>query len=254
MKPHVWTLIRSTLVGFLVSVIPGHGATISAFISYGFQKRMSKSPETFGHGNPEGLISSEAAANASVPGALAPMLSLGIPGSASTAVLIGALTLHGVRPGPLLFTQNPEIPYSIFVAMIVAMPFMVALGLAGIKLWMKVTLVPRGMVAGLVAAMCLLGTYASENDVFAIWTTIFFGILGYILKKASIQPAPIVLALVLGALTESNFRRALISSRGDFSVFFVHPISVACLVVAAAVFLAPFVRMKRRPAQRASAP
>ena len=254
MKPHLWTLIRSTLVGFLVSVIPGHGATISAFISYGFQKRISKSPETFGHGNPEGLISSEAAANASVPGALAPMLSLGIPGSASTAVLIGALTLHGVRPGPLLFTRNPEIPYSIFVAMIVAMPFMVAMGLAGIKLWMKVTLVPRGMVAGLVAAMCLLGTYASENDIFAIWTTIFFGILGYILKKASIQPAPIVLALVLGGLTESNFRRALIASRGDLTTFFVHPISVVCLLVALAVFVAPFVPRKRRAVEAAPAP
>ena len=106
------------------------------------------------------------------------------------------------------------------------------------------------MVAGLVAAMCLLGTYASENDIFAIWTTIFFGILGYILKKANIQPAPIVLALVLGALTESNFRRALISSRGDLTVFLTRPIGVVCFLVALAVFLAPFVR-RRKPAASA---
>jgi putative tricarboxylic transport membrane protein len=253
MKPHLGVLIRSTVLGFLVSVIPGHGATISAFIAYGFQKRVSKTPETFGHGNPEGLIASEAAANASVPGALAPMLSLGIPGSASTAVLIGALTLHGVQPGPLLFTRNPEIPYSIFITMIIAMPFMVAMGLAGLRLWVKVTLVPRGMIAGLVAAMCLLGSYASQNDIFAVWTTIFFGILGYFLKKAKIHPAPIVLALVLGNLTESNFRRSLIASRGDMTTFFTHPISLVCLLVALAVFVAPFIRVKRAPRDRVSA-
>ncbi len=253
MKPHLGVLIRSTVLGFLVSVIPGHGATISAFIAYGFQKRVSKTPETFGHGNPEGLIASEAAANASVPGALAPMLSLGIPGSASTAVLIGALTLHGVQPGPLLFTRNPEIPYSIFITMIIAMPFMVAMGLAGLRLWVKVTLVPRGMIAGLVAAMCLLGSYASQNDIFAVWTTIFFGILGYFLKKAKIHPAPIVLALVLGNLTESNFRRSLIASRGDMTTFFTHPISLVCLLVALAVFVAPFISVKRAPRDRASA-
>jgi putative tricarboxylic transport membrane protein len=242
MRPYLGTLARSSILGFLVSVIPGHGATISAFISYGFQRRISKRPETFGHGNPEGLISSEAAANASVPGALAPMLALGIPGSASTAVLIGALTLHGVQPGPLLFTRNPEIPYSIFIAMIVTMPFMVALGLAGTRLWVRVTQLPRSLIAGLVGAMCLLGSYASQNDVFAMWTTIVFGILGYVLQKAKIHPAPIVLALVLGDLTESNFRRSLISSRGDVSIFFTHPFAVACLLVALAVFLAPFVR------------
>ncbi len=205
MRPYLGTLARSSILGFLVSVIPGHGATISAFISYGFQRRISKRPETFGHGNPEGLISSEAAANASVPGALAPMLALGIPGSASTAVLIGALTLHGVQPGPLLFTRNPEIPYSIFIAMIVTMPFMVALGLAGTRLWVRVTQLPRSLIAGLVGAMCLLGSYASQNDVFAMWTTIVFGILGYVLQKAKIHPAPIVLALVLGDLTEFEF-------------------------------------------------
>ena len=251
MRPYFGTLVRSTVLGFLVSVSPGHGATISAFISYGFQKRISKRPETFGHGNPEGLISSEAAANASVPGALAPMLALGIPGSASTAVLIGALTLHGVQPGPLLFVRNPEIPFSIFIAMIVTMPFMVALGLAGTRLWIRVTQVPRGMIAGLVGAMCLLGSYASQNDIFAVWTTIVFGILGYVLHKARIHPAPIVLALVLGNLTESNFRRSLITSRGDPAIFFTHPLGVACLLVALAVFVAPLLR--RAPVARPAA-
>jgi len=242
MKPHFWTLVRSTLIGYLVSVVPGHGATISAVVSYAFQKRISKHPETFGTGNPEGVVASETGANASVAGALAPMLALGIPGSASTAVLIGALTLHGVQPGPLLFVKNPEIPYSIFIAMIVTMPFMVMLGLGGVRLWVRVTQVPKAVIAPFVTALCLLGSYASQNDVFAMWTTVFFGITGYVLKKMDIQPAPIVLALILGYLTETNFRRALIGSGGSIMIFFTSPISVVCLIVAVSVFLLPFIK------------
>ena len=247
MRPHLLTLIRSTLIGYVVSVIPGHGATISSMVSYAVQKRLSRNPETFGQGNPEGLVAAESAANASVPGALAPMLSLGIPGSASTAVLIGALTLHGVQPGPLLFSNHPEIPFSIFIAMAVTMPFMVALGLGGVRLWVLVTQVPKSLIAALVGAMCLLGSYASQNDVFAIWTTVFFGIVGYALNKIDIHPAPIVLALVLGYLTESNLRRSLLSSGGDWSVFVTHPISLLCLLAALVTLLLPL--FKRSPAR-----
>ena len=242
MRPYLRVLARGSLLGYLVSVIPGHGAVISAVVSYGVQKRLSRNPETFGKGNPEGLIAAETAADASVPGALAPMLSLGIPGSASTAILIGALTLHGVQPGPLLFAKNPEIPYSIFIAMLITMPFMVAVGLGGVRLWVKVTQVPRSIIAALVCAMCLLGSYASQNDVFAIWITVFFGIVGYLMKKIAIEPAPIVLALVLGYLTESNFRRALLGSGGDFTVFVTHPISLICLLLAVGVLLLPLIR------------
>jgi len=242
MRPHLFTLIRSTLIGYIVSVIPGHGATISAMVAYAVQKRMSRSPETFGNGNPEGLVAAESAANASVPGALAPMLSLGIPGSASTAVLIGALTLHGVQPGPLLFDRHPEIPFSIFIAMGVTMPFMVALGLGGVRLWVRVTQVPKSLIAAFVGAMCMLGSYASQNDVFAIWTTVFFGITGYLLNKIEIHPAPIVLALVLGYLTESNLRRALLSSNGDLMMVFSHPIALVCLAAAIVTVALPFFR------------
>ncbi len=248
-KPHFWTLLRSTLVGYLVSVVPGHGATISAVVSYAVQKRLSRHPETFGTGNPEGVVASEAGANASVPAALAPMLSLGIPGSASTAVLIGALTLHGVQPGPLIFVRNPEVPYSIFLTLLLTMPFMVILGLGGARLWVKVTQIPRPIMTALVAALCLLGSYASQNDVFAIWTTVFFGIVGYILKKIDVQPAPIVLALILGYLTETNFRRALIAASGDPMTFVTSPISLTCLILAACVFVLPFIKIRRTKEQ-----
>jgi len=177
------------------------------------------------------------------------MLALGIPGSASTAVLIGALTLHGVQPGPLLFVKNPEIPYSIFISMIVTMPLMVALGLGGVRLWVRVTQIPKSVIAPLVAALCLLGSYASENDIFAVWVTVFFGIVGYVLKKIDIEPAPIVLALILGTLTETNFRRALISTGGDPTVFLHSPIGVGCLLAAACVFVLPFIRKKKNAPQ-----
>ena len=179
------------------------------------------------------------------------MLALGIPGSASAAVLIGALTLHGVQPGPLIFDNHPEVPFSIFITLIVGMPFMVLLGLGGARLWVKVTLIPKPVVATLVGATCLLGTYASSNDISAVWTAVFFGIAGYLLRKADIQPAPVVLALVLGYLLESNFRRALITSAGDPAVFASSPIGLACLAIAAAVFVLPFIKGRAAAAQRA---
>jgi putative tricarboxylic transport membrane protein len=256
MRPHFWILVRSTLIGYLVSVIPGHGAIISAIVSYTFQKRISKTPETFGTGNPEGVVASETGANASVAGALAPMLALGIPGSPATAVLIGALTLHGVQPGPLLFVKNPEIPYAIFITMIVTMPLMVALGLGGVRLWVRVTQIPKAVIAPLVTALCLLGSYATQNDISAVWTTIVFGIAGYALKKIDIQPAPIVLALILGYLTETNFRRALLASADDPTVFLSSPVSVACLLLSLGIFLLPFIRssktQKAQPAAEAA--
>jgi putative tricarboxylic transport membrane protein len=252
MRPHGWTLVRSTLIGFIVSVIPGHGATISSMVAYGVQRRISRTSATFGKGNPEGLVAAESAANASVPGALAPMLSLGIPGSASTAVLIGALTLHGVQPGPLLFARHPEIPFSIFTSMLVTMPFMVVLGLGGARLWVRVTQVPKSIIAALVCAMCLLGSYASQNDMFAMWTTVFFGIVGYLLQKIDIHPAPIVLALVLGYLTESNLRRALLSSDGDPMVFLTHPIALGCFIAAVITLVLPLLKRTAKPHALAS--
>jgi putative tricarboxylic transport membrane protein len=129
------------------------------------------------------------------------------------------------------------------------MPFMVALGLGGARLWVKVTQIPRPIMAALVAALCLLGSYAAQNDIFAIWTTVFFGIVGYVLKKIDIQPAPIVLALVLGYLIETNFRRALLSAAGDPMVFLSSPLGITCLVLAVGVFLLPFLRARANSPQ-----
>lgn len=240
LKPHIGNLFRSTFIGYILGVIPGAGATIASLTAYSVQRRLSKSPETFGKGNPEGLVAAESANNACMPGALAPMLALGIPGKASTAVLVGALAIHGVRPGPLLFVQHPEIPYSIYIALLIGMPFMVVLGLYGAKLWVKLTQIPRGVVAAIVCATCLLGTFSESNDIFSIWVAVAFGIIGYVLSKVEIEPAPIVLALVLGYLMESNFRRAMVGSGDDYAVFVTNPISAVFLVLALIIFVLPF--------------
>lgn len=241
LRPHAANILRSSLLGYVIGVIPGAGATIASIAAYGVQRRFSRQPELFGRGNPEGVVASETANNAAVPGALAPMLALGIPGSASAAVLIGALTIHSVQPGPLIFERSPEIPYSIFLALLIGMPLMVLLGLWGARLWVRVTLIPRPVVAGIVAGACLIGVYASSNDMVAVWTAVVFGIVGYVLRKAHVEPAPIVLALVLGYLVESNMRRALVMSGDDPTIFVTKPMSAVFLGLAALLLASPWV-------------
>jgi putative tricarboxylic transport membrane protein len=240
--PHRWVVLRSTIVGFFAGVVPGAGATIASITAYVLEKRVSKEPETFGKGNPAGVVAAETANNACIPGALAPMLALGIPSKASVAILISALTIHGVQPGPLIFTKHPEIPYSIYIALLVGMPFMVAVGLWGTRLWVRLTLVPQSIIASIVAAICLLGTYSEGGDLFSVYTAVFFGIVGYLFRKAGIGPTPIVLALVLGYMMESNFRRALLQSGGDPMIFFQSPISAVCLALALAMLVLPLIK------------
>ncbi|MFC6674183.1 tripartite tricarboxylate transporter permease [Marinobacterium aestuariivivens] len=240
------TLLRSSCIGYVVGVIPGAGSSVASLVSYGMAKRSSRTPESFGKGNPEGVVASEAANNASVSGALAPLLALGIPGSASAAVLIGGLSIQGLEPGPLLFQNHPEIPYSIFVSLLLGLPIMLALGLMGVRVWVRVTLVPKGIVASVVAGICLLGAYASTNDVFTVAVTAFFGVAGYLLRKVGVHPAPVVLALVLGYLMESNFRRAMLMSGDDWSFFVSKPIAAGLLGCALLVLVAPLMHLLKR--------
>lgn len=233
-------LIRSSIVGYIIGVIPGAGATIASMVSYNEAKRWSKDKDSFGKGNPEGIVASEAANNSSVSGAMAPLLALGIPGSASTAILIGALTIQGIQPGPLLFSKNPEIPYSIFASLLFGVPIMVAIGLLGARVWMKVTSIPKSMLAAVVTGICVLGAFSHSNSMYPVWVMMGCGMAGYILRKVEIPMAPIVLALVLGFMMEVNFRRALIVSDGDISVFLSHPITMITLILALLTLATPF--------------
>lgn len=239
-------ILRSSVIGYIIGVIPGAGASISSFVSYAIAKKTSTHPEMFGKGSLEGVSASETANNAGVSGALAPLLALGIPGSPTTAIMIGALMIHGIQPGPLLFTMQPEIPYTIFAALWISVPVMVFMGLAGARFWAKVTDIPRPAIAAIVAGICMIGAYAAENSMFPVYVTLAFGLLGYLLRKVEIPLAPIILALVLGEMLESNFRRAMVISEGDLSTFFSSPITVILLAISALSFCMPALRFLKR--------
>jgi len=240
-----FTFVSTSLMGYLIGVIPGAGTTIAAFVGYNEAKRLSKEPDTFGTGNPEGVVGPEAANNAAVSGALVPMLSLGVPGSPAIAVVMGALTIQGIQPGPLLFVKNPEIPYSIFASLLFTVPFMVIVGLFGLRVWMRVTDIPKSLLATCVTTICVIGAYSSSNSLYPVWVMIISGIIGYVLRKVDIPVAPIVLALVLGFMAEVNFRRAYIYSDGDLWIFFSHPITMILIILAIITITFPIVRKKR---------
>lgn len=248
--------LRSAVLGYAIGVIPGAGASIASFVSYAMSKRVSKHPEKFGNGSIEGVVSSEAANNAAVAGAMAPLLALGIPGSPTTAILIGALMVQGIQPGPLLFTNNPEIPYTIFAALWIGVPVMVIIGLAGARFWAKAVNIPRPAVAAIVSAICLVGAYSSHTTMFPVYVMTVFGIVGYLLRKVGVPLAPIILALVLGEMMESNFRRAMVISQGSWDIFYTHPLTMVLLSLAVLSFVVPLIkawriRLARRHQQQA---
>lgn len=234
--------ITSSIMGYIIGVIPGAGASIASFASYGMAKRMSRQPELFGKGSLEGIAASETANNAAVSGALAPLLALGIPGSPTTAILIGALMIQGIQPGPLLFTTNPEIPYTIFASMWIGVPIMIVIGLAGARFWARVSDIPGPIIASIVASICLIGAYATENSLFPVYITLAFGIIGYLLRKIDVPLAPIILALVLGDMLETNFRRAISIANGDMTTFLTDPISATLLALMVVSLALPRIR------------
>ena len=245
-----YLILRSSLIGYVIGVIPGAGASIGSFVSYAVAKRISKTPEEFGTGSLEGISSSETANNAAVSGALAPLLALGIPGSPTTAIMIGALMIHGIQPGPLLFTTNPEIPYTVFSTLWISVPFVVFIGLAGARFWAQVANIPRPAIAAIVASVCIVGAYSAEYSMFPVYVTTVFGLIGYILRKAGIPLAPIILALVLGSMLETNFRRALVLSDGSLDIFFTQPLTLILLLVAVLSFALPSLRVVGKSAAK----
>ena len=231
------TIIRSSVLGTLIGIFPGAGATIAAFLSYDLAKKSSKDPESFGKGNPDGVAAAEAANSSSVGGALVPLLALGIPGSATTAVLVGALMIHDLVPGPLLFVERPDIIYSLFAALLIANIVMLVLGMFGSRLWIKVTVIPKKILLPCILAISIIGSFAVNYSFFDVATCIGFGIAGWILKKYGFPGAPIVLGMVLGSLAETNFRRAVIM--GGYNIFFTRPLSLILLLTALLSFGVP---------------
>lgn len=234
-----FTILSSSLIGTVVGIFPGAGSTIASFLSYDFAKRTSRTPEAFGKGSLSGVAAAESANSASVGGALVPLLTLGIPGSATSAVLIGAMMIHKLTPGPMLFYNKPDIIYGLFAAMLLANLVLLLVGLLGSRLWVKITAVPRVPLYTLITLMCVIGCYASRNSLFDVYCGIAFGLLGWVMKRYGFPVAPVILGLVLGSVAESNFRRAIMMDGSE--VFFARPLSAILLILAALSFLIPLV-------------
>jgi putative tricarboxylic transport membrane protein len=238
------SVFQSSLIGTFIGIIPGAGGTIATLIAYNEAKRVSKIPNKFGKGCLEGIAAAESANNAAVGGALIPLLTLGIPGSASTAVLIGALLLHGLVPGPELFQKEPQIIYSLFAGLIIANLIMLIVGLAGNKLFVKVISAPRSILFALIPALCFIGSYSVNNSMFDVGTCLGFGILGWILRRNHFPVAPVVLGLVLGFMIEANYRRAMLMGGPD--IFFTRPVSLFLIAFIFLSVIIPVIRLKKK--------
>ena len=225
------TVIRSWIIGNIIGILPGAGASIACFMGYNNAKQFSKHKEDFGHGSIEGVCGSEAANNAVTGGALIPLLTLGVPGDVVTAIMLGALMIQGMTPGPLLFQEQGTLVYSIFIALFVSNVFMLLLGYYAVRLFAKVVLIPGGILMPLVTTLCVVGGYALNNSNFDLAVMAGFGLLGYIMTKARFPLAPLLLAMILSGIIETNFRRALSISNQDFSVFFTRPVCAAFLAI-----------------------
>jgi putative tricarboxylic transport membrane protein len=237
LRENAFNLFRSSAIGTIIGIIPATGATTSIFIAYAEAKRASKNPELFGTGRLEGIAATESANNAVTGGALIPLLTLGIPGDVITAILLGALMIQGLTPGPLLFAKHAVTMYGVFSALFVANIFMLVFGLGAIRIAGKVVHVPNAILAPLVLTLCAIGSYAVHNSTFDVAVMAVFGLLGFLMLKAGFPQAPLLLGLILGPLVESNFRRSLSLFKNDFSVFLTRPICCAILVLALLVIL-----------------
>lgn len=241
-KRMVKPTIIGSLLGVFIGIMPAAGANIASFVSWAQAKMWSKHPEEFGHGSVEGLAASEAGNNSVVGGDLVPMLTLGIPGDPCTAVMMGALILQGLRPGPMLFTDHPEIVYGLFLGLIISNFWILPIGLIGAPFFARMTTVPKHILWPTILALCIVGAYGSEGTIIPAYTVVLFGIIGYFMKKGGYPVAPLILGVLLGPIAEENLRRSLLVSEMDISIFFTRPISLTLLVIGAITLVWPWIQ------------
>ena len=236
-KDSVWPIVRGTGIGFFLGLIPGVGAVVPTFLSYSVEKRASKTPEKFGTGMIEGVAGPETTNNAYANAALIPLFTLGIPSSPTTAIIMGALMMNGLIPGPMLFKENPQFVWAVIASFFIGNVILLILNLPCIPLWVAVLKIPYSILLTLILGFCVVGAYSLSNSVFDVGAMLAFGIVGYLFKKLDIPSAPLVLTLILGPLMERGLRQSLEMSRGDFSIFFTRPISGTLLAIAAVVIV-----------------
>jgi len=235
-------MIRGSVAGVFVGAIPAAGSAVAVAIAYANEVKLSKTPEKFGTGCAEGIVAPEAANSAGVGGSLIPMMTLGIPGDTITAVLMGALLVHGLRPGPMLFTSNPEFVTGVYAALFIALILTFIVGLLSLRWMAAVMRIPTRVMMVLIALLCIIGAFSIRSNIVDVYVMISFGCLGYIMNLLKIPVAPLAFGLILGPMLEENLRRTLMISRGSWEVFIDRPIALGLLVAIVLFILAPFIK------------
>jgi putative tricarboxylic transport membrane protein len=242
-----WAILRGSLTGFFIGILPGGGAVISSLISYTLERKISKHPEEFGKGAIQGVAGPESANNSAASASFIPLLTLGIPGNAAIAMIFAALLIQGVQPGPFLITERPDVFWGVVASMYIGNVMLLILNLPMVGLWVQLLRVPYAILAPIIVLFCCVGVYSVRNTVFDIWVMGIFGIIGYLFRKVSLEPGPLLLAFVLGPILERSLRQALLISAGSPFIFFKRPISgtiMGSLLIF--IILHIFTRFRRR--------
>jgi putative tricarboxylic transport membrane protein len=246
-KDSAWPIIRGSVIGFFLGILPGGGGVLASFTSYGLEKKMSRHPERFGHGAIEGVAGPETANNAGAGGAFIPLLTLGLPSNAVMAILLGSMLVHGMQPGPMLIKEQPALFWGAVTSMYIGNAMLLVLNLPLIGLWVKILRIPYRLLFPLILLFCLVGVYSLNNNPAEVGIMVAFGAVGYFLRKFRYPLAPAILALVLGPMLEKSLRQSLLMSSGSGWIFLTRPISLVTIVISAALLLSSLIpAMKQR--------
>jgi putative tricarboxylic transport membrane protein len=243
------TYARGTLLGIAIGLVPGAGATVASFLSYGIEAQYGRRKDKMGSGIPEGIVAPQTAATSSVGGAMIPLMTMGIPGSGATAIIMGAFLLHGLQPGPQVFETSREIVYAVFASIFVGVIGMCLIGYFAARYLVRVLELPEVIVSAYVIMCCILGAFAARNNITDVWLVVVFGVVGYLCERLRFPIAPLVLGVILGPLAETNFMTTMISFGNDWTVFFTRPISGTIMVIALLTIVYPVFRQLRKRRQ-----
>lgn len=244
-----WNLIRSSIIGTWIGILPGIGANVGSVVAYTVAKNVSAEPERFGKGAPEGIVASEAANNATVGGALIPLIAMGIPGSVIDVFLMGAMLIHGIQPGPMLFTNNGDVVYAIIAACLVSSIAMWAIMTATTGWLRRLMQVPKHYVLPIVLVFCVIGVFASNSRMFEVWVMLAFGVLGFVMEKAKMPLGPFVIGFILAPLAEAKLRSGLMMTAGDITPMFTQPLPVLFLLISVGLLFWPAYAARRQRAR-----
>lgn len=240
-KDSFWPIVRGSFMGFFIGILPGPGPIIAAFTSYATEKKLSRHPGKFGNGAIEGVAGPESANNAATAGAFIPLLALGLPGNVVMALIMGALMIHGIQPGPVFIGKYPELFWGVIASMYIGNTMLLLLNLPLIGLWVKILKIPYAILFPLIFLFCLIGVYTINSNVVEIFIMLIFGVLGFVMRKTGFEGAPFLLALVLGPIMESSFRQALLISHGNLGIFLFHPVSAFLLTLGFICLISQFI-------------